>query len=127
MRPRRLLIIDDEPEIGALIGKVAEACGYSVSATEHAAEFKSLYDASRPDVIILDLAIPGTDGVELLRFLADKESQAQVLIISGLDRSVLEAAQCLGNARGLNVAGVITKPLRVADLRVTLGSLCDAA
>ena len=122
-----LLIIDDEPEIGALLCKIAEGCGYRASSTERPDEFKTRYDETKPQVVILDLAIPGTDGIELLRFLADKGSRAQILIISGLDRSVLEAAKTLGHARGLNVAGVVTKPLRVAELRLLLGNLQAAA
>lgn len=127
MTANRLLIIDDEPEIGALICKIAESCGYLADSTERPDEFKARYDEMKPQVVILDLAIPGMDGIELLRFLADRESRAQILIISGLDRSVLEAAKTLGHARGLNVAGVVTKPLRVAELRLLLGNLQAAA
>ena len=53
----------------------------------------------------MDLGMP-VDGVELLRFLADEGFQGPVLIISGFDRRVLESAFRLGEAQGLNMAGL---------------------
>jgi hypothetical protein len=47
------------------------------------------------------------DGVELLRFLADEDFRAPVLIVSGFDRRVLESAFRLGEALGLNMAGPV--------------------
>ena len=126
MSSKRLLVIDDEREIGLLIANVAETCGYVVSTTERPTEFKSTYDAIKPDVVVLDLAMPETDGIELLRFLADRDSRAHVLIISGCDHSVLKAADYLGRTYGLKIAGVIAKPLRVANLRAALNGLREA-
>jgi FixJ family two-component response regulator len=56
------------------------------------------------------------DGVELLRFLAEQDSRAPVLIISGFDRRVLEAAFRLGEALGLSMLGPLEKPVRFRDL-----------
>ena len=62
-----------------------------------------------------------------MRFLADAECTARLLILSGFDRKVRNAAEQLGGARGLKMAGSIAKPLRIADLRTLLDGLRTAA
>jgi DNA-binding response OmpR family regulator len=127
MNRQRLLVIDDEADIGSYIANVAENCGYRARATEQPGEFKDACAEFAPHVVVLDLAIPDTDGIELLRFLADFGYTGQVLILSGFDRRVLESAERLGRARGLNMAGALTKPVRVPELRVVLANLSPAA
>jgi len=123
MERDRLLLIDDEPEIGSFVGTVAEDCGYQVAVTSAPEAFKSAYASFRPTVIALDLAVPGTDGIELLQFLAEQGCPAKILILSGLDRCVLEIAERLGEARGLSMAGIIPKPAPAAELRKLLSGL----
>jgi CheY-like chemotaxis protein len=123
----RLLVIDDEPDVGTFVARVAESCGYQTRAIELPGAFRAAYAEFKPDVVVLDLAIPGTDGIELLRDLADLGCKAQVLLISGFDRRVLESAERLGIARGLRMAGVISKPVRAAELRRLLANLSKAA
>jgi DNA-binding response OmpR family regulator len=127
MEPDRLLLIDDEPEIGSFIRTVAEDCGYQVAATSAAQAFKSAYASFRPTVIALDLAIPGTDGIELLKFLAEQDCPARILLLSGLGRGVLETAERLDEARGLDMVGIISKPGPIAELRSLLSNLHSVA
>ena len=117
---KRLLIIDDEPAVARLVEKVGSGCGYSVTVTHDTEQFMDALVATDPDLIVLDLSLPGSDGVELLRFLAASRCRARILIISGFDARVLETSGKLGSALGLNIAGTITKPVRVADLRQAL-------
>lgn len=127
MSSHRLLIIDDEFDIAVLVKEVAEECGYDVRITVDANSFKQTYISFAPDLIVLDLSLPGMDGIQLLRFLADTECQARLLILSGFDRKVRNAAEQLGGARGLKMAGSIAKPLRISDLRALLDGLRTAA
>jgi len=127
MLSQRLLIIDDEFDLAVLIKEVAEDCGYDVRITVDSNSFKQTYASFRPDLIVLDLSLPGLDGIQLLRFLADNECTAKLLIVSGFDRKVRNAAEQLGGARGLKMVGNIPKPLRLSDLRVLLDGLRTAA
>jgi CheY-like chemotaxis protein len=74
-------------------------------------------------MVVLDLGMPGMDGVELLRFLADQNYRSSVLIVSGFDRRVLESAFRLGEALGLNMVGPLEKPVRFEELETILARL----
>jgi DNA-binding response OmpR family regulator len=113
---RRLLLIDDELSVARFIAHAAEECGYEALITVTAESFRSQYLACDPDVVVLDLALPRSDGVELLRFLAEEKSRALVLPISGFDERVLEAAMRLGTALGLRMTGPLQKPVRLQQL-----------
>jgi DNA-binding response OmpR family regulator len=118
-----LLVIDDEPLIGRFLAHAAEECGYRALATATADSFRREYHLLRPDVVAIDLAMPGGDGVELLRFLAAEQCTVPVLIVSGFDRRVLESSVRLGEALGLDMVGPLMKPVLVAELKSVLGSL----
>jgi len=89
----RLLAIDDEPGMGLFVRKVAEGCGCEVSTATDPISFQTLYQSLAPTVVVLDLIMPDADGIELLRFLANERSTAKIVIMSGFDRKVVEAAQ----------------------------------
>ncbi len=116
MKQPRLLLIDDEPLLAEFVADVARDCGFEAVLTSTNEEFRSALLAQRPDMIALDLGMPGMDGVELLRFLADQDCRAPVLIISGFDRRVLESAFRLGEALGLKMVGTLEKPVRAEQL-----------
>ncbi len=116
MRQPRLLLIDDEPVLAQFVADVARDCGFDPVLTSTDEEFRSALLAERPDMIALDLGMPGMDGVELLRFLAEQDCRAPVLIISGFDRRVLESAFRLGEALGLDMIGPLEKPVGAEQL-----------
>ncbi len=69
---------------------------------------------------MLDLNMPGTDGIQILRGLAADQCAADVVVSSGADSSILEAAMRLGHERGLKMSGSLPKPIRIETLREML-------
>jgi DNA-binding response OmpR family regulator len=120
MKQPRLLVIDDEPALADFVAQVARECGFAPILTPNAAAFRDAVRSERPDMVALDLGMPGMDGVELLRFLAEEDHRAPVLIISGFDRRVLESAFRLGEALGLHMVGPLEKPVRFQELEQVL-------
>ena len=118
-RPR-LLLIDDEPQLADFVANAAKMCGFDPVATDRDDEFRKQFLDSQPGMVALDLGMPGMDGVELLRFLADQQFEGPVLIISGFDRRVLESAFRLGEALGLKMVGPLEKPARLDALEAIL-------
>lgn len=119
----RLLLIDDEPALAEFLASAAEESGFEPVTTEHDKEFRDAFIAHRPDMVALDLGMPGMDGIELIRFLAAQNYSAPVLIVSGFDRRVLESAIRLGEALGLTMVGPVEKPVRFEVLEEMLSRL----
>ena len=116
----RLLVVDDEPAFGATVKRVAQGCGFEVVVTETADAFINAARLWHPTVIMLDLKIPGSDGVELLRSLAADKCSAHIVLSSGADAKVLESAMQLGRERGLRMGEGLQKPIRAESLRERL-------
>jgi DNA-binding response OmpR family regulator len=119
----RLLLIDDEPVLADFLANAASESGFEPLVASDDAEFREEFLAHRPDMVALDLGMPGMDGVELLRFLGEQAYEAPVLIVSGFDRRVLESAMRLGEALGLNMVGPVEKPVRFEEIRSRLSEL----
>lgn len=122
-RAPTLLLIDDEPALAEFLANAARESGFEPILTSEDEEFRRQFLDACPDMVALDLGMPGMDGVELLRFLADSSCNAPVLIISGFDRRVLESAFRLGEALGLTMCGPLEKPVRLDVLEDLLTSM----
>ena len=119
----RLLLIDDEPALAAFVAKAADFCGFEPFIAEQDQQFRESFREKRPRMVVLDLGMPGMDGVELLRFLSSEEYQDPVLIISGFERRVLDSAFRYGEALGLQMVGPLEKPARLEQLEEILNQL----
>jgi EAL domain-containing protein (putative c-di-GMP-specific phosphodiesterase class I)/ActR/RegA family two-component response regulator len=117
---KKILIIDDDRDIGTFLREVAEKIGCDAIATDNPDAFWHQFDVIKPVVIFIDLKMPNVDGIELLRKLAERKTKAQVVMMSGTDRRVLRTALRLGKDRGLRMLGTLQKPIRVSDIQELL-------
>jgi len=117
----RLLIVDDESGVSSFLGLVAERLGFKVRKAANRAEFVTELCDFGPTAIVLDMKLPDTSGTELLRLLSEQNSPAQVFMISGDDVRALVAAEHLGVMLGVRMAGILQKPLMLADLEEAFG------
>lgn len=115
----RLLVVDDELDIAEFIRDVAIDVGFDAIATHRANDFEQLY-SDDIDVVVLDLVMPQRDGVELLRFMANRYSPAKIILISGYDTGVLHSAQKLAAEQGLDVVETLSKPILYDELEALL-------
>lgn len=119
----RLLLIDDEPVLAEYVAKAADLSGYDPLIANGDDDFRRQFSEAAPALVALDLGMPDSDGIELLRFLANQNFDGPVLIISGFDRRVLESAFKLGVALGLKMVGPIEKPARLEQLETIFKQL----
>ena len=119
MTSKKLLVVDDEIGFAKFVEGVAEDLDFDVLLTDDPLEFGNLY-SNDIDIVVLDLFMPNTDGIELLRFLSDNKSKASVILMSGKDAGVLHTAQELALEQGVKVLGVLQKPFRSEDLEKVL-------
>ena len=122
-RRLRLLLIDDEPALARFMAEAATLSGYEPIVAEDHRQFRDLYRSEKPDMIAIDLGMPGMDGVELIRFLAAKKARQPVMIVSGFDDRVLDTAMRLGVEMGLTMVGPVHKPARLEEVEDLLGTV----
>ena len=82
----KILIIDDEPDFRTLTDMLLKRLGYDVSLAGNGWSGLELYRQEHPDVILLDLKMPGMDGVEVLKQIRTMDSKQPVIVLTG-DRS----------------------------------------
>ena len=119
---RRLLVIDDESEIGELVVQVATGLGFHAAAEVSAVDLAPDY-LETFDLVVLDLMMPGIDGIEMLRKFSALKRKPALLLMSGLDRRMLDSARQVAEAQGLRVCETVQKPFRPAALRAILEKL----
>jgi two-component system nitrogen regulation response regulator NtrX len=83
MATKRVLIVDDEENIGRSLRMILEREGYAVSLCRSAAEFQAHPDARRADAYLFDVRLPDGNGIDLLRGIRQNEVGAPVIMISG--------------------------------------------
>lgn len=111
-----LLSLDDDEEIGKIVRYVAEKAGFQATTTADSASFERALDRQAPDLIVLDLQMPGTDGVEMLRSLGDRNTEAAILLVTGVDARTIASAEHYGKTLGLDIRGTLQKPFMPEDL-----------
>ena len=113
----RLLVVDDEPRFRDFVKNVAVKLGFDVECARDGREFKILCDANHPDVVVLDIVMPGIDGVELVQWLAERGKHLHLVIVTGFAPNYATLAKKLGEAKGLLSVTTLTKPVRMAALQ----------
>lgn len=121
----RALIIDDDVFVGRTVAGQLRSAGLDdvvVVADGH--EAVCLLNENRPfSLIISDLSMPKFDGVQIMRLIAARQTQAAVLFMSGAGGKLLASVEDLARSRGLHVVGAWPKPLRMDDLRRVVAEL----
>jgi EAL domain-containing protein (putative c-di-GMP-specific phosphodiesterase class I)/ActR/RegA family two-component response regulator len=111
----RVLVIDDDLGICAIIASKASDLGMECITTYDAPSF---FKSLTPDVtlIVLDLMMPNTDGIEILRSLGEYRCQAGIILMSGIGKRVIQTAEEFASALGLSTVGHLSKPFKLAQL-----------
>ena len=117
-QPPSVLVLDDDPFMLAMLKDMLECLGvhdvYTEASTRHA--LSTLAEAS-PDMLICDLALPDMDGIEFMQVAAERGFRGGVILLSGMDSGVRDAAGELARVLGLRVAGIFRKPIGLDQLR----------
>jgi len=122
MASAHILVVDDEPDIRAAVRDILEDEGYRVSVAENAAAARAARQAERFDAVLLDIWMPGTDGIALLReWSAAGALDGPVIMMSG--HGTVETAV---EATRLGAYDFIEKPIALAKLLITLERALDA-
>jgi DNA-binding NtrC family response regulator len=114
--PLRVLIVEDEPRYRALLVTMLRGLGCEPDAVASAVEAMSRLGTENPDVVLLDLNLPGMSGMTFLERFRRRHAATPVVILTG-DGS-LESAQSAIRHR---VTEYLTKPCHLGDLEAAIG------
>lgn len=113
---KTILVIDDSPFVAKQIREVVEGKGYTVVAcAKDGEEGIKIYKEINPQFVILDIIMPGIDGLETAEILLKEDATAKILMLSSLcDESTMEEVRSIG------LKYLIPKPLDEDVLLATL-------
>lgn len=81
----RIVVVDDEPEIRNLLDEYLAKQGYEVAQAADGKELRSLLEADTPDVVLLDINLPGEDGLSLARWLHVRKETGVIMVTAAGD------------------------------------------
>ena len=122
----RVLVFDDEAAVGRLVVRIATMAGMDAVAVTDADAFAQHLLVNPPQLIVLDMRLGNTDGIEQLRLLAEQRYTGSLVLMSGFDARVLGTARALGESFGLKFVTVLEKPLKVEALEEVFERLQSA-
>lgn len=111
MEQYQLLVIEDDYDIANLLEKILEKSGYDIIQSGHGNEGYQLYQKHQPDMVILDLGLPGIDGIEICKKIREDNLDIPIIMLTARDSSAEQV-------QGLDVGAddYITKPFRREEL-----------
>jgi len=96
---RKLLIVEDNPRMRQMIRAVVADLAAPITECEGGEEVCACYAARRPDWVLMDVELPGLDGIAATRALLAAEPATRVLIVTGYDDADFRCDTCSANVR----------------------------
>ncbi len=117
---KTVMIIEDEPDAAELFAEMMRLNGYHVLKTYSGAPAMALIEQERPDVIILDIMMPGVSGLDVLHYLRERPdtSAIPVVVVSARARP-----QDIEEAMAAGATTYLTKPVSYTDLKNAVDGL----
>ena len=115
-----VLVVDDDPQTLRSVRRALDQAGYTVAVTAEPEEIADLIRSERPKLVLLDLMLPGTDGIELMDEVAEL-SDLPVIFLSGYGRD-----ETIARAFEAGAADYIVKPFSATELTARVGAAIRA-
>jgi EAL domain-containing protein (putative c-di-GMP-specific phosphodiesterase class I)/DNA-binding NarL/FixJ family response regulator len=122
----RVLVLDDNKFMLEFVSHLLRELGVNevfVAEDGKAGLFVLSSQIEAVDLLICDIEMPGMDGIEFLRHIADQKYSGKIVLFSGVDTDLLKAIERLAIVRGLNVIGTLAKPVTIDPLAAILERL----
>ncbi len=120
---KTVLVVDDDPQVAVIVRAVLEAAGFEASISHNGADCLAAIETRLPDLIILDVAMPVMDGIEVLRAIRGRpETRNLPVIVLSARTEDLDVA--VGRAAGADL--YLTKPFTSEELVTATKQLLGA-
>ncbi len=81
----RIIAVDDEPEVRDMIEEYLTRKGFDVRTADSGPALRDMLEQTRPDLVLLDIAMPGEDGLSIARFLREQHDVAIIMLTAASD------------------------------------------
>jgi DNA-binding NtrC family response regulator len=115
---RTCLVIDDDRAFATFMQRVAEGVGLHVQVLTDPTQLEESLSVADPDVITLDMDMPGRHGLEVLKVLSARQLGGRVIIISGTPPEYVGTSRPY--VEGCQIIAVLTKPARKVEIEAAL-------
>ncbi|MBL8496724.1 EAL domain-containing protein [Nitrosomonas sp. JL21] len=122
----RVLILDDDKFMLEFVSHLFRELGVSevlVAEDGRAGLYVLSAQIDPIDLLLCDVEMPGMDGIEFLRNIADQKYTGKIVLFSGVDADLLKSIERLAIVRGLEVIGILSKPVTIESLAALLKKL----
>ena len=117
-----ILVADDEPRVTKLVSIALSEEGFRVVTASTGPEALKMAEEHRPDVILMDIVMPGMDGIEVARLAAQKHPGLRIMFITGFAAVALNP-----DSKAPKDAKVLSKPFHLKDLVAEVERVIAAA
>jgi CheY-like chemotaxis protein/HPt (histidine-containing phosphotransfer) domain-containing protein len=121
---RRALVVDDNATNRALIGEMLGAWGIEATEAVDGEAALAAFDASRPDVVVLDMLMPGPDGLEVAARLRERVPGLPLVLTSSMSRRELEADRRWTDS---GIGAFVQKPVKASPLHAAIATVLGVA
>jgi two-component system OmpR family response regulator len=112
---KNILVIEDDEEITQLVDSSLQSSRYNITAVKSGTEGLEAYEQMHPDMLLLDLGLPGIDGIEICKRIRKKDEFTPIFVITGRKDEVDSVL-----ALNLGVDDYITKPFYGRELKARI-------
>jgi CheY-like chemotaxis protein len=112
----RILIIDDDVDTTEVVGLIASELGMECKAGDTSLTATEVFIAYQPDVVILDIVMPGKDGIDVLNDIMNTGIPTRIVLTSGLSEGYLRLGESIARFHGVERVRVLRKPFRHNEL-----------
>ncbi len=109
--PKKILIIDDEPEICKMVTEFLFDAGYAASYALNGPDGLTMIKRDLPSLVLLDIGMPGMDGIEVMRLIRERFPALIVVVLTGH-----RDPETVKKMAGLGISEYLTKPINLETL-----------
>ena len=105
-----ILVVDDEKEVTMSLKGFFTALGHDMLTALDGKEALQLIDSVSPDLVLLDMKMPGVDGIQVLKYIREKKPKTKVIVMTAYDKDVKREVEKIG------IDGFFAKPIDLSKL-----------
>jgi two-component system, OmpR family, response regulator MtrA len=125
--PAKVMMIDDEVGVTKVVGLAAAKLGFGFRSVTNADEALEQFLEYQPDIVLLDMIMPGKDGIDVLNEILATGARSKIALITGFGDGYLNLAESLATFHGSDRFPILKKPFRNEQLVALLTEMAGHA